>query len=135
MQLKIGQLARRTGLTVRALHHYDDIGLLKPAARAESGYRLYGREDIARLYRIQALRRLDMSLADIAALLDDEAHGIDDIVARQLGALEQQIRQASALRDHLSALQAQLRAQAESHEDTAQTTSSNTNANFDYDAL
>jgi DNA-binding transcriptional MerR regulator len=113
MHLKIGELARRTGLTVRTLHHYDDIGLLKPATRGESGYRLYGREDIARLYRIQALRRLDVSLADIAALLADEAHGIDDIVARQLGALEQQIRQASALRDHLIALQAQLRAQAE----------------------
>ncbi|MGJ7542995.1 MerR family transcriptional regulator [Variovorax sp. LT1R16] len=113
MQLKIGELARRTGLTVRTLHHYDDIGLLKPAARSESGYRLYGREDIARLYRIQALRRLDVSLGDIAALLDDEAHGIGDIVARQLNALERQIRQASALRDHLLALQAQVRVQAE----------------------
>lgn len=113
MQLKIGELARRTGLTVRTLHHYDDIGLLKPATRGESGYRLYGREDIARLYRIQALRRLDVSLADIAALLDDEAHGIGDIVARQLGALDQQIRQASALRDHLRTLQAQVQARSE----------------------
>lgn len=113
MQLKIGELARRTGLTVRTLHHYDDIGLLEPATRGESGYRLYGPEDIARLYRIQALRRLGVSLAEIAALLDDEAHGIGDIVARQLNALDQQIRQASALRDHLRTLQAQVLARSE----------------------
>src|SRR5688572_29058021 len=101
MQLKIGELARRTGLTVRALRHYDDIGLLKPSARADSGYRLYGREDIARLYRIQALRRLEVSLSEIGTLLDKDAGGLCDIVAQQLASLDRQIRQATALRDHL----------------------------------
>jgi DNA-binding transcriptional MerR regulator len=113
MQLKIGELARRTGLTVRALRHYDDIGLLKPSARADSGYRLYGREDIARLYRIQALRRLEVSLSEIGTLLDKDAGGLCDIVAQQLASLDRQIRQATALRDHLGKLQAQLRASAE----------------------
>ncbi|WP_076901938.1 MerR family DNA-binding transcriptional regulator, partial [Burkholderia pseudomallei] len=47
MLLKIGELAKRSGLTVRALHHYDAIGLLKPSARADNGYRLYDRNDIA----------------------------------------------------------------------------------------
>ena len=41
MLLKVGELAKQTGLTVRALHHYDDIGLLQPSARSDAGYRLY----------------------------------------------------------------------------------------------
>lgn len=113
MQLKIGELARRTGLSVRALHHYDDIGLLKPSARAENGYRLYGRDDIARLYRIQALRRLDVSLGEIASLLDQEGGGLGTLVARQLAALEHEIRQATALRGVLTGLQTQLHNRAE----------------------
>lgn len=113
MQLKIGDLARRTGLTVRALRHYDDIGLLKPSARADNGYRLYGRDDIARLYRIQALRRLNVSLGEIATLLDRDGSGLGDLVAQQLAALEREIRQATALRSVLTGLQAQLRSSAE----------------------
>ena len=47
--LKVGELARRTGLTVRTLHHYDEVGLLKPSLRSESGHRLYTAGDVARL--------------------------------------------------------------------------------------
>jgi len=50
MLLKISELARRTGLTVRTLHHYDAIGLLRPSARSSAGYRLYDRSDIKRLH-------------------------------------------------------------------------------------
>ncbi|WP_263404975.1 MerR family DNA-binding transcriptional regulator [Pseudomonas aeruginosa] len=55
MLLKVGELAKQTGLTVRALHHYDDIGLLQPSARSDAGYRLYTPKDITRLHQIQAL--------------------------------------------------------------------------------
>lgn len=48
--LKVGELARRTGLTVRTLHHFDQIGLLRPAGRSDAGYRLYGRDDEALLH-------------------------------------------------------------------------------------
>lgn len=113
MLLKIGELARRTGLTVRALRHYDDIALLVPSQRSGSGYRLYDHKDVARLYRIQALRRLDLSLADIQALLANAAGDIAQVVARQLAQLDHEIQQASALRSHLHALQAQLRADHE----------------------
>lgn len=51
MRLKVGELAKRSGLTVRTLHHYHAIGLLTPSARADNGYRLYDRHDIARLPR------------------------------------------------------------------------------------
>jgi DNA-binding transcriptional MerR regulator len=46
--LKVGELAERAGLTVRTLHHYDSIGLLRPSARSDAGYRLYDRNDVAR---------------------------------------------------------------------------------------
>ena len=66
MLLRAGELAKRTGLTVRALHHYDTIGLLCPTGRTDSGYRLYSRDDVARLHGIQTLRRMGLSLADAA---------------------------------------------------------------------
>ena len=110
MFLKIGELARRAGLTVRALRHYDDIALLVPSERSSGGYRLYGRKDVARLYRIQALRRLDLSLAEIQDLLDNAAGGLSEVVARQVAQLDREILQASALRAHLLALQDQLQA-------------------------
>ncbi len=113
MLLKIGELARRTGLTVRALRHYDDIALLVPSQRSSSGYRLYDHQDVARLYRIQALRRLDLSLADIQGLLANAAGDIAQVVARQVAQLDHEIQQASALRSHLHAMQAQLRADHE----------------------
>ena len=68
----IGELAGATGLTVRTLHHYDSIGLLRPSDRSPSGYRLYGSQDVERLYRILALRQLGFSLKDIDAALTAE---------------------------------------------------------------
>jgi hypothetical protein len=50
--LKVGELAKRTGLTIRALHYYDNIGLLRPSGRSDSGYRLYNQSDVARLHGI-----------------------------------------------------------------------------------
>jgi DNA-binding transcriptional MerR regulator len=113
MQLKIGELARRTGLTVRALRHYDEIGLLRPSARADNGYRLYGRDDIARLVRIQSLRRLEVSLGDIATLLERDGSGLGELVDQQLAALQRQIEQATALRGVLAELRAQLHSRTE----------------------
>lgn len=66
---KVGELARQCGLTVRALHHYDRIGLMVPAAHTASGHRLYTESDVRRLYAILALRRLGLSLQQIARLL------------------------------------------------------------------
>lgn len=106
--LKVGELARRAGLTVRALHHYDSIGLLRPSARAASGYRLYNRADVARLQQIQALRRFDLPLARIAAHLDDPALPLADLIGGQIAALDRQLEQAGRLREQLTRLQHQL---------------------------
>ena len=50
--LKVGELARRTGLTIRTLHHYDEIGLLKPSLHTDVGHRLYRAGDVARLQQV-----------------------------------------------------------------------------------
>lgn len=71
--LKVGELARRTGVSVRALHHYDAIGLLRPSLRTPSGHRLYGRPDVERLQQIQSLRAMGISLDEVGRLLDGPA--------------------------------------------------------------
>jgi len=108
MFLKVGELARRAGLTVRALHHYDEIGLLRPTGRSDSGYRLYSRDDFARLHGIQTLRRMGLSLADVALLLDGGTVSLRAILARQIEALDQEITQAQALRERLGVIQSVL---------------------------
>jgi MerR family transcriptional regulator, thiopeptide resistance regulator len=70
--LKVGDLARRTGLTVRALHHYDKVGLLKPSLRTDSGHRLYTSGDVARLQQILSLRQVGFSLEEIRDCLARE---------------------------------------------------------------
>lgn len=65
----VGALARRTGLSIRTLHHYDEIGLLSPMHRSEAGYRLYSAADLARLQQIKSLRALRFSLEEIRTLL------------------------------------------------------------------
>lgn len=102
--LKVGELAQRSGLTVRALHHYDQIGLLAPSARSEAGYRLYTAADVARLHAIQALRGLGVPLGQIGQLLASDGSDLPAIVARQARALDQQIAQATALRERLTLL-------------------------------
>ncbi len=109
MLLKIGELAKRTGLTVRTLHHYDAIGLLQPSARSDAGYRLYNRTDIERLHRIQALRRLDLSLAEIGELLQGGGADLESVIEQQILALDRQVARASELRERLRELQSKLK--------------------------
>ncbi len=106
--LKVGELARRSGLTVRTLHHYDSIGLLKPSGRSDAGYRLYNRGDVARLHQVQALRRFGMALADIGQFLAKPDTSLPDLIARQIDSLDRQIAEAAKLREQLTALRGQL---------------------------
>jgi DNA-binding transcriptional MerR regulator len=70
----VKQLARLSGVSVRTLHYYDQIGLLKPAQVGANGYRYYGREELLRLQQILLHRELDLPLESIALLLDDSGH-------------------------------------------------------------
>jgi MerR family transcriptional regulator, thiopeptide resistance regulator len=108
MLLKVGELAKRSGLTVRTLHHYDAIGLLTPSARADNRYRLYDRDDIARLHRIQALRGFGLSLAEIGAYLSRPDPSLTDLIARQIASLDAQIDEAASLRARLETLHGML---------------------------
>jgi MerR family transcriptional regulator, thiopeptide resistance regulator len=101
---KIGELARRTGLTVRTLHHYDSIGLLSPAERSEGGHRVYGEDDVRRLYRIVSLRSLGFPLDAIAGVLDRDGVDARGAVADHLHRLEDQMERDRALRRTLRTL-------------------------------
>ena len=101
---KIGELARRTGLTVRTLHHYDSIGLLSPAERSEGGHRVYGQDDVRRLYRIVSLRSLGFPLDAIAGVLDRDGVDPRAAVADHLHRLEDQMARDRALRRTLRSL-------------------------------
>jgi DNA-binding transcriptional MerR regulator len=102
---RIGEVAEATGLTVRALHHYDEIGLLAPSGRSEAGYRLYADEDVRRLYRIVAFRRLGFALGEIGALLDgDGACDPRAVVRAQLARLDAEVALRVRLRTRLERL-------------------------------
>ena len=113
MLLKVGDLARRTGLTVRTLHHYDEIGLLKPSGRSEAGYRLYSQADVQRLHGIQTMRQMGLGLSDIGQLLEGDSMAPERIIGQQIRALDQQISQATELRGRLTMLRDGLMAGAE----------------------
>ncbi len=102
--LKVGELARRTGLTVRTLHHYDDVGLLPPSRRTEAGYRLYDRSGVERLTRILLLRRLGLSLDEIRSSLDDPRLSLARTLEIQIGRLREEIEGSTRLLRRLEAL-------------------------------
>jgi MerR family transcriptional regulator, thiopeptide resistance regulator len=68
-EITVGALATRTGITVRTLHHYDSIGLLKPSGRTDAGYRLYADRDILRLEQIVVLRGIGLTLPEVSEIL------------------------------------------------------------------
>lgn len=106
---KVGDLAAATGLTVRTLHHFDRIGLLRPARRTPAGHRVYTAGDVRRLYRILALRRLGMPLSRIAQSLDGDVEDLGSAVRAQLAHVEHDIEVQRRLRARLVALLQALR--------------------------
>ncbi|HWB66053.1 MAG TPA: MerR family transcriptional regulator [Mycobacteriales bacterium] len=67
----VGRVAQLAGVSVRTLHHYDEIGLVSPSGRTAAGYRVYAADDISRLHQVLTYRRLGFGLEQIAALIDD----------------------------------------------------------------
>jgi DNA-binding transcriptional MerR regulator len=106
-QHRIGELARAAGVTVRALHHYDRLGLLVPSERTDGGHRLYTAADVQRLYRLLALRELGLPLGEIGAVLDaDDA--LSGTVRRHLDHVERRLQHLETLRQRLIRLLAML---------------------------
>lgn len=101
---KVGELADATGLTVRTLHHFDEIGLLRPSERSPAGHRLYAASDVRRLYRVLALRELGMPLAEIGASLAGDSGDLTSAVRSQLEQVQQHITRQQQLKHQLTAL-------------------------------
>ncbi|MCM6772025.1 MerR family transcriptional regulator [Nocardia sp. CDC159] len=102
--LKVGELAAATGLTVRTLHHYDEIGLLSPAGRTSTGHRLYSTADVERLYRIGLLRQLGLRLDEVAAALDDPRWDLRATMSRHIDRLDHRLGIEHRLRNRLAAM-------------------------------
>ncbi|MGL4554166.1 MAG: MerR family transcriptional regulator, partial [Gemmataceae bacterium] len=111
--LKVGELARRTGLTVRTLHHYDQIGLLRPSLHTEGRHRLYADADVARLQQIVSLRQLGFSLEETRAFLDRPTLSPAEVVRRHADRLREQIELQRRLCERLDALAGRFRAAGE----------------------
>jgi DNA-binding transcriptional MerR regulator len=105
---KIGDLAKRTHLSVRTLHYYEEVGLLRPSARTEAGHRLYTEDDVVRLQRILSLRQLGFTLEDIRRCLDQDDYALAPLIDLQLERLREQIALQQGLYQRLSRLRARL---------------------------
>ncbi|WP_218279216.1 MerR family transcriptional regulator [Knoellia remsis] len=113
--LTVGQVASTFGVTVRTLHHYDEIGLLSPSERSHAGYRLYTPEDLERLATIVTYRRLELPLDEVAALLRGEG-SMREHLLRQRDAVMARVDELSALVDAIDT-----RLEREMHEQPATT--------------
>jgi DNA-binding transcriptional MerR regulator len=111
--LQVGELAKRTGLTVRTLHHYDEMGLLKPSMHTEAGYRLYTRGDVARLQQVLSLRQLGFALEEIRDCLDRPGFAPLEVIRLHVARLREQIELQRKLCERLEALAEQFRTAGE----------------------
>ncbi len=102
--LRVGELAKRTGLTVRTLHHYDAIDLLKPSLHTEAGHRLYTGGDIARLQQVISLRQLGFSLEEVRDCLKRPDFSPLEVIRLHVARLRKQIDWQRQLCERLEAL-------------------------------
>ena len=112
LTLRVGDLAKRTGKTVRALHLYEEHGLLAPAERSGGGYRLYTRESELRVRWIDKLQQMGFSLADIKQIVRDVEHSksapnamqrVQDLFREKLEETREQLHRVRALEGELTA--------------------------------
>ncbi|MFE9743460.1 MerR family transcriptional regulator [Saccharothrix saharensis] len=107
--LTVGQVSARLGVTVRALHHWDEIGLARPSLRTAAGYRLYTADDLERLHRVIVYREIGLGLDRIRTVLDDSTADVP-------GALRAQRAQVAERIDRLQRLTAGLDRMIDAHE-------------------
>jgi MerR family transcriptional regulator, thiopeptide resistance regulator len=102
--MKVGELAKQTGISVRTLHYYDEIGLLSPSGRTESDYRLYSQADIIRLQQIISLRQLGFSLMEIKECLQQPGFSLHHTIQLHITRLREQIESSQKLLHRLEML-------------------------------
>jgi len=108
-RLKIGDVSRRTGLTVRTLHYWEEIGLLPASERLAGGHRIYDEADVAIVNRIRLLRHMGTPLARIPDVLEGSATDLADAVDRHLAVLDGRLAAMGRLRERVQAVAASLR--------------------------
>jgi DNA-binding transcriptional MerR regulator len=97
MSWTVGELARLAGVTVRTLHHYDRIGLVRPGGRTAAGYRSYAAGDLDRLHQVLVYRALGFPLEEVATLLDDPGADPAEHLRRQHRLLRDRLEATSAM--------------------------------------
>jgi MerR family transcriptional regulator, thiopeptide resistance regulator len=102
--MKVGELAKQTGISVRTLHYYDEIGLLSPSGRTEADYRLYDGADIIRLQKIMSLRQLGFSLIEIKECLQKPGFSLHHTIQLHITRLREQIELSQKLLHRLEAI-------------------------------
>lgn len=102
--LTVGQVAETLGLTVRTLHHWDEVDLAAPSHRSHSGYRLYNDGDLQKLKRILIYRELGLELEQIRKILQQSTVDVHTALRDQHHALIQKINRLSQLRDDVDAM-------------------------------
>lgn len=108
--MKVGELARRTGISVRTLHFYDEIGLVRPATRTDGGHRVYGQREIERLQQVSSLRGLGLPLDEIRAILDDGGPALLEVIELHAERLRAQVEATRRVVDRLDGIASILRA-------------------------
>ena len=109
-RLRIGEVARRTGLPVKTIRYYCDEGLLQPRARSESGYRLFDEDNLAELAIIRSLRAMDVSIPELARILEVRRAGVcncsvlKDSIAAKVESINRRIDELAAMKDELARL-------------------------------
>lgn len=101
---RIGELAEKTGLTIRTIRYYEEIDLLHPAKRSEAGYRLYGRNELERLQKIRSLKYLGLQLGEIKDCLKDRRLNLKQVIRQQMEQVRAEIELASELYRRLEAI-------------------------------
>ena len=105
---KIGDLAKQTGISIRTLHYYDEIGLLSPSHRTEVGYRLYSNQDIIRLQQIVSLRQLGFSLKEIHECLKDPDLSLQQTIDLHRAKVKEQMSLSRRLLKRLDVISTEL---------------------------
>ncbi len=106
----VGELARKAGVTVRTLHHYDQMGLLSPSDYTEAGYRLYGQQALMQLQQILTLKALGLPLEDIHRILVDPGFELGHCLRQQKQALQARLKELTQAVETIEAVEAQLAA-------------------------
>jgi DNA-binding transcriptional MerR regulator len=88
-ELTVGDVAQQTGLTIRTLRYYDEIGLLRPSLHTEAGYRVYTATDLGRLQQVLLLRQIGFSLAEVRRCLNDHDYAPKELIRLHIASLRE----------------------------------------------